>query len=1045
MEKNLPSLQELEAELQDLRNSNATLEKALQAYSQENAQLQEKLRETSEVKYILDQHAVVSITDENGIIIYTNDKFCQLSGYSSRELRGNTYQVISSGFHPPSFFADLWQTILKGSIWRGQIKNKAKDDTFYWTDAVITPLLTKEGVPYQYMAVYTDITPQKKNEENISNLLNETQVINRELQSGDQDIRHMLAHTLELNNKISESTEIFRAIANTPPVLLWMSDAKGNCMYVNGVWQNFTGKIIEQEIGWGWENDIHSDDLAHVLTVYKEAFKKRETFTMEYRLKRHDGVFRWMLEAGGPRFRQDGSFLGYVSSLIDVTQQKQIEAHLKQREAHYRLISENMQDIIGLIDVTGRYLYVSPSIKPILGFDPEEFIGKTPLDYVHPDDIVFVQQAFNQIFQEKGVSHIELRFRKKTGQYIWLESISRAVADEAGNFTRTQFASRDITERKKSEASMRLFQFCIENSSDSIFGINHNAQIFYVNQAACKLLGYTKEELLQMQVQDIDPLYRDEKWIAHRQALQSQSSVIFESVHTTKKGDFIPVEVSENYLNLEGNEYSFAFARDISERRAAEQSLRFNNYILSLVKDAIVGIDSNNIVVYWSKAAELQYGLAATEALGKPLSECYQYEWLNGEDELKAMQNIARSGYCHVENIHVLKNGKKIHIESDVQQINFPDSGLIGLFAVIRDITARKKAEADLLNYAQRSITILESITDAMLILNHDWQVSYLNKQAEAVLGIPREEMLHKDIWKIYPTVVDTTFYHQYYKAFKENTDVHFEEYFEPLNKWFEVHAYPSSEGLSIYFRSIQERKIAEENLKNTLDELKRRNYELDNYVYKVSHDLRAPLSSILGLINLIRLENNIDTIRQYVSLIENRINKSDQFIHSVLNHSRILNSQVQVSKIDFNKIISESYEELMYISHSEKLRMEITVSGDDSFYNDEFRLNIIFKNFISNAIKYMNLQASYSYLRFNISLSEKEAIISIEDNGIGIEETYLEKIFDMFFRATEKSDGSGLGLYIVKQTLERIGGHIHVKSEWGKGTTFTITLRNMS
>jgi PAS domain S-box-containing protein len=923
MEKKLPSSKQIEAELRYLRKVNGELEQALHIRIQENAQLQEKLRETDEVKRALDQHSIVAITDERGVIIYVNDKFCQLSGYSSLELTGQTYQMINSGFHPESFFVDLWQTISKGKVWQGQIRNRAKDGSFYWADITVSPLLNKDGKPYQYISIYTDITAQKA--EKVTQLLNEPKY-DYNLHSSDKEPGQKPAYTPESNNRISKSEEMFRAIASTPPVLLWMSDSSGNCIYLNQVWQDYTGKTFEEQIGKGWENSIHPDDLPNCLAVYRDAFEKKETFTMECRLRRHDGVYRWMLYAGGPRFRGDGSFLGYVSSLIDITQQKEAEERLKESEAKHRLITESMTDLICMQDTTGKFIFVTSSVKTILGYEPEALIGKTPFEFIHSDEAPYVENEFKRILEENGSTYVQYKFQKRNGKYIWLETIAQTVTNELGDVIQVHSASRDITARKQAEESLQLFQFSIENSSDAFFWINPDARILYVNNASCQLLGYTKEELLEMTVDAIDPIFRADVWADHWRELQAKGSMRFESMHRTKDGRIIPSEVSVTHMIFNGQEYNFAYTRDISERKASEQNLRFNNYILSLVRDAIIGIDTNNTVVYWNKAAEVQYGLPATEAIGKPLNECYQYEWLNDTDEQKAFDAIARSGHCHAENIHILKNGKKIYVESDVQQINFPESGLMGLFGVIRDITERKQAE---------------------------------------------------------------------------------------------------------------------ENLKHTLDELKRRNYELDNYVYKVSHDLRAPLSSILGLINLIKQEEDPATITDYITLIENRINKSDQFIQSVLNHSRILNSQKKVSKIDFRKIISDSYEDLKYIANSEKLHLQINITGESAFYNDAFRLDIIFKNFISNAIKYMNPYTDYSYLRFDIQLIENEALIRIEDNGIGIEKNYMGNIFDMFFRATEKSDGSGLGLYIVKQTLDRIGGTINVASEFGKGTTFTITLQN--
>jgi len=242
----------------------------------------------------------------------------------------------------------------------------------------------------------------------------------------------------------------------------------------------------------------------------------------------------------------------------------------------------------------------------------------------------------------------------------------------------------------------------------------------------------------------------------------------------------------------------------------------------------------------------------------------------------------------------------------------------------------------------------------------------------------------------------------------------------------------------------ITEIKQSEDKLKQTLTELENRNKELDHYVYKVSHDLRAPLTSMMGLVALIEMESDPEKIAHYVQLIKNRLYRSDDFIQSVLDHSRNLNSEVKHTVIHFREIIDNCVDELKYLPHASNLQLRVKVGEETVFCGDKLRVSIIFKNFISNAIKYLNPQAEVPYLRIDIRVTPQQAHIRIEDNGIGIEKQYLDKIFNMFFRATNKADGSGLGLYITRQTIEKLQGSISVESSLGKGTTFLLTLPNL-
>jgi signal transduction histidine kinase len=241
--------------------------------------------------------------------------------------------------------------------------------------------------------------------------------------------------------------------------------------------------------------------------------------------------------------------------------------------------------------------------------------------------------------------------------------------------------------------------------------------------------------------------------------------------------------------------------------------------------------------------------------------------------------------------------------------------------------------------------------------------------------------------------------------------------------------------GIFGLYADITERKKVEE-------ELKIRNSELDNFVYKVSHDLRAPLSSILGLVNLAKLPNNTDDLDQYIDIVGKKAEQLDHFIGDVLSHSKNLKMEIKVSKIDFTKLIHDSFTELAYLAGAENVDKKIGLTGKD-FYSDVWRIKEIFRNLISNAIRYRNKTLNSVSIRIKIEVDSMGARIVFSDNGVGIDEDKVGNIFEMFYRASEVSEGSGLGLYIVKNAVERLKGSIEVESKRNYGTTFTIILPN--
>jgi len=229
---------------------------------------------------------------------------------------------------------------------------------------------------------------------------------------------------------------------------------------------------------------------------------------------------------------------------------------------------------------------------------------------------------------------------------------------------------------------------------------------------------------------------------------------------------------------------------------------------------------------------------------------------------------------------------------------------------------------------------------------------------------------------------------------------------------------------------------------KKVEEELKIRNTELDNFVYKVSHDLRAPLSSVLGLAHLAALPGNDDNLVDYIKLMGQKVEQLDHFISDVLSHSKNLKMDVMVEKVNLQKIVDQAFGDLNYLTGVEEVQKRISITGID-FYSDPWRVAEIFRNLVSNAIKYRRLNHSETFISADIMVDVKHCSITFKDNGIGIEKASLEKVFEMFYRASDQSEGSGLGLYIVRNAIEKLGGTVKVESELGKGTTFKITLLN--
>jgi PAS domain S-box-containing protein len=242
----------------------------------------------------------------------------------------------------------------------------------------------------------------------------------------------------------------------------------------------------------------------------------------------------------------------------------------------------------------------------------------------------------------------------------------------------------------------------------------------------------------------------------------------------------------------------------------------------------------------------------------------------------------------------------------------------------------------------------------------------------------------------------------------------------------------------------ISERKTAEEKMKKQYVELQKTNEELDRFVYSASHDLRAPLTSIIGLINLMKRSTDDKDLIEYLTLMLQSITRLDRFIADIINYSRNSRLEVKKERISFMDMITEAIDTHKYIEGAGKIKITTDIDDKISYFSDSYRLRVIFNNLISNAIRYHNPDAETPFIHISIKVTESGCVIVVEDNGQGIEQEQIGKIFEMFYRASETSQGSGLGLYIVREKINKLKGSVEVESELGKGTKFTITLPNI-
>lgn len=230
---------------------------------------------------------------------------------------------------------------------------------------------------------------------------------------------------------------------------------------------------------------------------------------------------------------------------------------------------------------------------------------------------------------------------------------------------------------------------------------------------------------------------------------------------------------------------------------------------------------------------------------------------------------------------------------------------------------------------------------------------------------------------------------------------------------------------------------------KNNENELNKINQELDRLVYSIGHDLRAPIASALGLLDLSQDETDVNVIKQYNDMMRKSLTRLDHFIQDTLDYSRNVRMPIEVSEIDIEKELTDIKELLFLSAELKDIKVNIEIQGDKLCYTDKSRFNVIVSNLLSNALRYHDKHKTDKYIDISLLSHTDKIYLTIADNGQGIEKKHIDHIFDLFYRANASVRGTGLGLYIVKEAINKLSGEVCVKSEVGKGTIFVVNIPN--
>ncbi|WP_233871454.1 PAS domain S-box protein [Dyadobacter sp. CY323] len=867
----------------------------------------------------------------------------------------------------------------------------------------------------------------------------------------------------DMLEQLTNSEKRFRTLVENSTDAVVLLNAQAQPTYVSPAVKNVLGYTPQEFLNLDLFTLPHPDDVEEHAKVLMKVLASPGVPIQGHtgQMLHKDGTWRW-IEATVTNLLHEPAINGIIDNFRDVTESVLAEQQLKHKEK--RLSQAQAVAHLGSweLDLATQTSVFSDEACRICGLSPTDNIQSAAswISFIHPDDVEYVLKQNQDALDSLHAADYYYRIVRKDGQVRHLHAQTHIELNSQRQPVNLYGVLHDVTEIKKTQQALRNsesnLRAIFENSMEGFILADTQAVVKYFNSRASNFYKISTGGKIEVGGSLFDAVSKD-KSADYKKVITSilsgktrQYDHIYELIDAERKWlsvMFVPV-----YENGEITGLSLTM-RDITDRKLAQELLQRSESNLNAI------INNTDALIY-SLDTDLNF-ITYNDALKNMMKERFGIDLRPGYSILESLGKFDPGSESDWEQINaralggeILKFEKEIHFNGPCNHFRFSihpireNNMLVGLSCFANDITREKQAEEEVLKALEEKNIILESIGDGFYALDKNWIVTYWNKEAETMLNCPKDTILGRVVWDVFSDIVDTEFHHNYHKAVKQNAIQHFESFYERDQAWFEVTAYPSANGLSVYFRDISERKHSELELKELnkslqkyTDELITSNKGLEQFSYIVSHNLRAPVANIIGLAELVNQDTYpMEVKQQFVNEILVNVKRLDDVVsdlNSILQVKRGVSEKRE--RVSLQQVIDEISSSIQNIIEKENVRIETDFSTVGELFTLKSYLHSILSNLIMNSIKYRRKDID-PVITIKSSLDQDQVGLSLRDNGMGIDLAGKgAQLFGLYKRFHYHVEGKGMGLFMVKTQVEMLGGKIAVNSAVNQGTEFKV------